>query len=151
MLLSNNNKIGVLVASPTIAKLYIYSKMKNPLELLASKQHEASRKKVTDLIANDKTAYQKSFSYNQGTYEPPTNAKKNEAQRFAEQLSDILNEHSNSFSSLIVFAPAHFQSLIKNKVSNSVKSKIKCFIDKDYTKQKDDKIKSYVVKAKKPF
>jgi len=76
---------------------------------------------------------QKSAAPNQGAYEPPTDPREVEEEKFAKMLGEELNKlDSKTIRKLIIFAPAAFQHRIKNHLEKSVLKKANDFYDKNY-------------------
>ncbi len=93
-------------------------------------EHEASRQKVNDLIANDRPGHYQSHGINGAL--PESDPKQTEAEQFAREISHYLKKHheKKTFSRLILIAPAQFIGLLRKHIDFTADT-IECV--KDYT------------------
>jgi protein required for attachment to host cells len=143
------NKTGILVANASVATLYLYDLKKNHLQLVFNQEHPENKMKVSEFIDNKRGNYNKPFT-DGGFYEAAKSPKQVEAERFSAEISHLLNKQDSTFTHLIIFAPGHFQALIKQKISHAIQSKIKHFVDKDYTKIEEKDLKNHIIHMIKP-
>lgn len=120
----------VMVANASHAKLFSNKGPNKGLELIKEFEHPESREKAAELVSDRIGNYAGS-----GSYAQPTSPKEHEAERFAQQIAQELEQGrvSNAYEKLVVVTSAHFMGLLNGRISQQVKNKISESINKDYT------------------
>src|SRR3990167_3851993 len=133
----NNNKTWILGADASIARLYAMHKARflkqsdtKELALINQFAHEASRKKVSELITD------KMGEFGSGTFVENTNPKLHEAEQFAHEIIHYLDmsRKDKDFRDLIIIAPPTFMGLLHKHMPGEINKLISQTIEKDYTK-----------------
>lgn len=140
----------ILVSDASRAHLYREEPAGRGFTLLESFEHEESRARVRDLVADAQGRKPNGTPAGMGlvahpggttggTYlgrpgaAPDTDPKEVEAQKFARVLADRLekglNEHA--YESLVLVAPPQFLGLLRSTVSTQVSKHIEASVDKD--------------------
>lgn len=124
----------ILVANASRAKLYAQSDRASAMHMVQEFEHAASRMKGAQL-ASDRPGRILSKGTGHGSYEEPTDPKQFEAERFAQELAQVLDKGfaTNAFQQLMVVAPAHFSGELNRHLSAHTRAKIGATIHKDYT------------------
>ncbi len=130
----------ILVANASTAHLYRSPRAKLvngafSLDPIAEYGHPESRKKCADL-KSDKCGHS-----GHGTFVVATDAKEVEAEHFAKQLADKLEDGrvDNEFQDLIVAAPPQFHGRLHKHLNHQLNNMISVWIDKDYTKIENER------------
>jgi protein required for attachment to host cells len=104
----------ILIANATNARLLNQQESGAPV-VLKSFTHSQGRSKISELV-DDRAGHETTVrSFGGTTYQPRTDAKQKEHQRFAKELADHLERqaHMHSFESLEVFASSPFLGELK--------------------------------------
>lgn len=134
-----NHITWVLVADSCEAKIFKTIKARlfdnkadgKDLTLVSEHSHPNGRKKDQDLVSD------KQGSFGVGNFSEHTDPKQYENDRFASEISKIL-EHAhgqNSYHDLILIAPPNFMGMINKHLAHTVKKTVCKEIEKDYTRQ----------------
>ncbi|MDD3529876.1 MAG: host attachment protein [Gallionellaceae bacterium] len=120
----------IMVANASHAKLFSNKGPNKGLELIKELEHPESREKAAELVSDRIGNYAGS-----GSYAQPTDPKEHEAERFALQIAQELEQGrvNNAYEKLVVVTSAHFMGLLNNRISQQVKNRISESINKDYT------------------
>lgn len=139
-----------LVASASEARLYEANRGQlirenergeHALSLIKELTHRASRQKVFDLVSDRAGSYPRRGSIHgngsmgkNSTFAEPTNPKELEAERFARELAQELdNRRLNApWRDVFIVAEPHFQGLVNKYLSRSLHQMVTS-IEKDYT------------------
>ena len=131
----------ILISNASEAQVYrtnnnlVMDRNQHRPELIKQLQHPGSRDKEADLIS-DRAGYFHGKNEGHGDFIEPTDPKDTEANRFARELAELLEEAriEKSFEQLIVVAPPQFHGLLNKHMNKNVSRMIKKHIEKDYTK-----------------
>jgi protein required for attachment to host cells len=123
-----------LIANATYARLFQHEG-DGPIVLVASFSHPESRSKISDLV-DDRAGHERSDrSYGGTSYEPHTDAKRKEHERFAVQLAEYL-EHAalqNTVASIAIFASSPFLGELKAHLGGATQKLVSGTHDVDLT------------------
>lgn len=121
----------VVIANAAGARLYQRETVQN-LVLLETLEHDQSREKGSQL-ASDRPGHFQGKGNGRGAFVEETSPKEYEAQRFAQELADILDKARNEhkYSSLIIASSPHFHGLLNKKLNKHVSEMVKKHIEKD--------------------
>jgi protein required for attachment to host cells len=131
----------IMVANASHAKLFSNKGPNRGLELVKEFDHPESRERAAELVSDRIGNYAGS-----GSYAQPTSPKEHEAERFALQIAQELEQGrvSNAYEKLIVVTSSHFMGLLNNRISPQVKNKISESINKDYTQMPVKELTGYL-------
>jgi protein required for attachment to host cells len=131
----------ILVANASSARILVNEGPKKGLRLLHDLQHSASREKASDLVS-DRPGHYKATGNGHGAYGATIDPKKNEANRFAHEIVQILDRarRDNNYQRLILVAPPTFMGLVNACINNQLTALVSDRIEKDYTKTSDKEI-----------
>jgi protein required for attachment to host cells len=104
----------ILIANATRARLLQMERNERVTEL-ETFDHPQSRSKISDLV-DDRAGHESTDrSYGGTSYQPRTDPKQKEHQRFAREIAEFLERqaHSGSYRSLAVFASSPFLGELK--------------------------------------
>ena len=104
----------ILIANSTYARL-LQQKGGGPIVILKTFTHAQGRSKVSELV-DDRAGHENTDrSYGGTSYQPRTDPKKKERERFARELADDLERQAQlgTFESLAVFASSPFLGELK--------------------------------------
>jgi protein required for attachment to host cells len=121
-----------MIVNSSVSRIYRYDIDDKCLELLCENSNPNAKLKVNDLMAHEAGRYQKSSSPNQGNYEPHTDPKTVESEKFSIELASELEKINEHIDHFIIIAPSHFQGILKRKLKKSVLESIDDFFDKNY-------------------
>lgn len=140
-------KTWILVSDASRAQLYREEPAGKGFTLLESYNHDESRARVRDLMADAYGRKPNGTSGGNGGLgagaggqyfgrpgaAPDTDPKEIEKQKFAQELAEVLekglNEHA--YETLVLIAPPHFLGLLRGTVSKQVSNHIETSVDKD--------------------
>jgi protein required for attachment to host cells len=132
-------KQWILVADASRARVFSVpenNKPNKPWLLEKELEHLASRAKATELTTDVPGRVRQSFGAgSRPAMDDPTDPKEVEAQAFAHELADFLEQglNHNRFEQLVLVAPPHFLGLMREMVSEQVAKRIQWSINKDFT------------------
>ncbi|MGK4003421.1 host attachment protein [Sorangium sp. So ce1036] len=143
-------KTWILVSDASRAQLYREEPAGKGFTLLESYDHEESRARVRDLMADAAGRKPNGTPGGNGlipgagggagaTYlgrpgaAPDTDPKEVEAQKFAHELADVLERGLNdhAYDALVLIAPPQFLGLLRATVTKQVSHRIESSVDKD--------------------
>jgi protein required for attachment to host cells len=124
----------ILVANASSARLFDKGASSKSLNLIGEFSHPESRQKGSEL-ASDRPGHYQSKGTAHGAFTESSNPKELEADRFAQELVNKLEQGrvNNEWQDVIVIAPPHFHGLINKHLPTMIKDKIKSSFSKDYT------------------
>ena len=132
----------ILVADASRARFFREDPKERTFEQIGAFDHEASRAKVRDLMAdaNGRKPVGPSMSaghlaHGRPGAEPDTDAKSVEAEKFARELADYIESGvlAHAFESLVLVAPPHFLGLLRAQLGKEAPRHVETTIDKDLT------------------
>lgn len=131
----------ILIANASFARLYVNHGIKKGLQLIKEFSHPESREKTSELIA-DRAGHSPSQGNGHGAFIPTSQAKSNEAVKFAQELAQELEKgrHQNIYDRVILVASAPFMGLLNHRFSTHVRNLITDTIEKDYTRFKPQEL-----------
>lgn len=136
----------ILVCDASRARLFREAPKHKGLELIQELDHAESRAHVRDLMADAngrkpvgpvpaRSTNGQGGAYGRPGAEPDTDAKEVEAQKFARELSSVLERglFDHAYDRLVLVAPPHFLGTLRQTVSTQVQKRLEITIDKDLT------------------
>ncbi len=128
-------KTWYLVANASTARLYSKEAGAKNLVQLQQFVHPESRETRREL-KRDRPGLHQSGTGAQGSFVEPSDPKKNEADRFARELSQKLRSAKThgDFERLVVVAPSTFGRYLTKHLGNLMSDAETAIIDKDYTR-----------------
>src|SRR4030081_955630 len=123
----------ILLADAASARLYVSSERPGDWTLLRQLEHAESRMRPSELLS-DKPGRVKQSTGSRAALEPPTPRKKVEAERFARELAEVLDEGvvSAACERLVLVAPPAFLGVLRDKLPRRVAERVSDVIEKDY-------------------
>lgn len=138
------NKIWVLVAESSRAKLYEQDHPRSPLHELKDFEHSASRLNDTELVAGSLGRTHDRYGYGQHALVPDTDPKANEAHIFARELAEHLDQSKKFYSKLVVIAPPEFLGLLRDSFSSQVAHCVAASINKNLVHETPEEIQGHL-------
>ncbi len=107
----------IMVANASHAKLFSNKGPNRGLELVKELEHPESREKAAELVSDRIGNYAGS-----GSYAQPTDPKEHEAERFALEIAQELEQGrvNNAYEKLVMVTSSHFMGLLNNRISQLV-------------------------------
>lgn len=135
----------ILVANASTAKLFANRGPKKGLQLVKEFSHPESRQKNADLVT-DRPGYMQSSGTGHGSRQPATEPKQYEAQTFAQELAQELQNGrtTNQFARAIVVAPPAFLGLINGVLDGPTSQLVTDRFEKDYTKASEKELAAHL-------
>jgi protein required for attachment to host cells len=123
----------ILFADASNARLYQSQAPKRELTPLRELSHPASRAKEMDLVSDQPGRVRQSRSATRSALES-TRHKKIEADRFARELADALEQGlaEDAYARLILVAPPEFLGRLRRQLSERVSGRIVAEVKRDY-------------------
>ena len=123
----------ILLADAASARLYVSSERPGDWTLLRQLEHAESRMRPSELLS-DKPGRVKQSTGSRAALEAPTPRKKVEAERFARELAQVLDEGvvSGGCERLVLVAPPAFLGILRDKLPPRVAARVSDVIEKDY-------------------
>lgn len=138
----------VLVANASTAKLYSLpeSKLKGSnanLKLVKALEHPESKVKDKDQVS-DRLGH-----FGHGDFVEETEPKEHEADKFARECSDLLNEGriNHVYKSVVIVAPPTFYGLLGKHLNKHVTGLVIKTLNSDYTKISEDELIGHLNEA----
>ena len=125
----------ILLANASHARLLSRDSATDPLVPLATLEHPESRLKASQL-ADDRLGHEATDNSSGGNrYEPRSDVRRKEHQRFAREIAQRLDAGlaSGQFSVLRIFASSPFLGELKAQLSEAVNKRVHLAIDSDLT------------------
>lgn len=125
----------ILVANASAANLYINEGPRKGLRKVREFAHARSRAKYADLIT-DQAARGRSAAARRAIHEPAVSPKELEAERFATELKDALEDgrRQRHYQRLILVAAPQFMGRLKRRLGAPLHRLLTDSFEKDYTK-----------------
>jgi protein required for attachment to host cells len=123
----------ILLADAASARLYTSGERPGDWTLLRELEHPESRMRTSELLS-DKPGRVKQSTGSRAALEAPTPRKKVEAERFARELAEVLDEGvvSGACERLVLVAPPAFLGVLRDKLPRRVAERVSDVIEKDY-------------------
>jgi protein required for attachment to host cells len=135
----------VLVADSSRARIFTADTPSSPLEEIEALAHTEGRLHDRE-ITSDLPGKIKGEGSVGHAFEQPTDPKKHEAENFAHQIANYLEEahNENKFKQLLIIAEPSFLGLLRSQLPEQIK-KLVCFeLDKNITTHSVDDIRSHL-------
>jgi protein required for attachment to host cells len=123
----------ILLADAASARLYVSGEGPGDWTLLREIEHPESRMRPSELLS-DKPGRVKQSTGSRAALEPHTPRKKVEAERFARELAQVLDEGvvSGACERLVLVTPPAFLGVLRHKLPPRVAARVSDVIEKDY-------------------
>jgi protein required for attachment to host cells len=124
----------ILIANATHAR-YLARESNGTLQLLETFEHPESRRKVSELVHDKMGREASDRSYGGAAYQPPTDPKRKEHLRFAQELSDYLEREAleGRCQALAIFASDPFLGELKAELGEAARRVLILARDLDLT------------------
>lgn len=126
-------KIWIVLTNTNVCKIYDHHHNSHQLTLIKELQHPQSKVKGTEILT-DRPGHYKTREATRGTYEPRTDSKEVEVEKFIHEIADELESarNYNLYHHLVLIAPPHCIGLLNNHLNNQVKNKILATLNREY-------------------
>jgi len=116
------------------------------LSLVQTFSHPSSRQKSQQLSSDKKGSFQANAASGHGTFVETSDPKEYEAERFAKEIADALEEGriNKDYHELILVATPHFHGLLNKELNHNVTKLVSKNIEKDYTKDNDRELLAHL-------
>jgi protein required for attachment to host cells len=123
----------ILLADAASARLYVPGEGPGDWTLLREIEHPESRMRPSELLS-DKPGRVKQSTGSRAALEPHTPRQKVEAERFARELAQVLDEGvvSGACERLVLVTPPAFLGVLRHKLPPRVAARVSDVIEKDY-------------------
>ena len=123
----------ILLADAASARLYVSGEGPGDWTLLREIEHPEGRMRPSELLS-DKPGRVKQSTGSRAALEPHTPRKKVEAERFARELAQVLDEGvvSGACERLVLVTPPAFLGVLRDKLPPRVAARVSDVIEKDY-------------------
>jgi len=138
----------ILLADAASARLYASGERPGDWTLLRELQHPESRMRPSELLS-DKPGRVKQSTGSRAAMEPHSPRKKVEAERFAREIAQALDESvvSGACERLVLVAPPAFLGVLREKLPPRVAARVTDVIEKDYLHLDQPTLKKRLEKA----
>lgn len=138
-------KTWILVANACQARIYSRNGIRQELALVKEMMHPESRMKNSELVS-DRAGAMPGTGNGQGSKQPPSDPKQNEALHFAQELAQTLNQGrcSQQFERIILVAPPAFMGLLGEKIDVQTAKLVTEKLGKDYTQSTEKELVGYL-------
>lgn len=140
--------IWVLVANNTQARIFAAKTPSSPLEEIEGFAHNENRLHTREMTSDLPGRIKGEGGVGGHAFEQATDPKKYEASNFARYLAHILEvaQVSNKFSELLIVAEPTFLGLLREQLTEAVRSRV-CFeLDKNITSHSAEDIREHLPK-----
>ena len=126
----------ILVANASHARLFNLEAPES-LALVKEFSHPQSRERASDLVT-DKPGHYQSDGGKHGNFMPAETPKREEMERFAQQLAHELDHRraANQYQHLILVASPAFLGALNGSLNHHVRGLVRETVDKDYVHEK---------------
>jgi protein required for attachment to host cells len=140
------DKIWVLVAESSRAKLFEQDFARSDLHELKDFDHSASRLHDQDLVSSAPGRAFDSKGNARHAIEPETDPKVNETHLFARMLAHHLDQHCEKkfFNKLVLVAPPEFLGILRSSLSDQVNKLIVAEINKNLVRETKEQIQAHL-------
>lgn len=137
--------VWVVVANTNKCRIFNYRRDKHLLSLIKELEHPESKLRNQDLVT-DKSGHYKSREYQRGAFQPDTNPKEHEIERFANMIAKELeqNKAKHQFESLLLISPPHMDGLIAGSLDKKLERLIIGNVSKDYVSFTENELLKYL-------
>jgi protein required for attachment to host cells len=135
------NDTWILISNASRARLFSTPRKGKAWQMLQEFKHPESRLRGHEIMADRPgRTHQSAAKDTRAGMEPPTDPKEVEAEHFAQQLADLLEDgHGrHAYSHLVLVAPPQFLGLLRKAISDQVGKRVSASLDKDLTDVKDN-------------
>ena len=125
----------IVLANASHARLFSRDSRTDPLVALTILEHPQSRLKGSEL-ADDRPGHEATDNSSGGNrYEPRSDVRRKEHQRFAREIADRLDAGlaAGEFSAVWLFASSPFLGELKAQLSDAVNKCVELTLDRDFT------------------
>ena len=140
--------VWIIVANAARARFFSVAPLNAnaPLIGLEDRVHPSSRLHGGDLETDSPSSVFDSQGQGRHAVEPPTDIKEQQAEAFALELSNYLEEmrNANRYGKLYIIASPHFLGLLRGHFSNGVTQLIADTVDKDLTQHAVEDIRTHL-------
>jgi len=140
--------ILIVVANSTLARFFSVAALNANAQLieLEDKVHPSSRLHGRDLETDPPSRVFDSQGAGRHAVEPPTDIKEQQADAFALELSNYLEEmrSANRYDKLYVMASPHFLGLLRGQFRQGVTDLLAETVDKDLTRHSVEEIRAHL-------
>ncbi|MDQ5767797.1 host attachment protein [Thiothrix subterranea] len=140
--------ILIVVANATLARFFSVAPLNANAALieLEDKVHPSSRLHGRDLETDSPSRVFDSQGHGRHAVEPPTDIKEQQAEAFALELSNYLEEmrSANRYDKLYVMASPHFLGLLRGHFRQGVTDLLAETVDKDLTRHSVEEIRAHL-------
>lgn len=140
--------IWIVVANSTLARFFSASPLNANAALieLEDKVHPSSRLHGRDLETDSPSRVFDSQGAGRHAVEPPTDIKEQQAEAFALELSNYLEDmrSANRYDKLYVMASSHFLGLLRGHFRQGVTDLLAETVDKDLTRHSVEEIRAHL-------
>jgi len=137
------NNTWILISNASRARLFAQPRKGKAWTMVQEFQHPESRLRGHEIMADRPgRTQQSSATGTRAGMEPTTPPKDVEAEHFAQQLADVLEEgHGrNAYTELVLVAPPQFLGLLRKSISAQVAKRVSASLDKDLTDVKEGEL-----------
>lgn len=142
----------IVVANASLARFFSRAQPDAPLVPVATLQHDESRMKVSELVA-DRTGHEDNDSHRGGaTYEPRTDPRRKEHQRFAHEVAQRIDQGlaAGDFAGLTILASASFLGDLKAQLSDAATKALRASHDVDLTSENTRELVAHLAQLAHP-
>jgi protein required for attachment to host cells len=135
----------VLVCDRGHARIFAVEEGEKNWTLVHNIENPEGRLRAREIDSDKPGRTQESSAFGRrSSKEPHTDPTETEAQRFAEELSELLDRGltEGAYSRLLVAAPPHFLGILRAHLSEQVEKRLTYSIDHDYTWVNDHELPS---------
>ena len=129
-------KQWIVVADASRARVLAVNDKGDGLVVESELEHPASRARASELTSGAPGRVKQSFGAgSRPAMSARTDPKEVEAEAFARQLADVLEQgcNHNRFERLTLVAPPHFLGLLRSAINGQVAKRVVLTIDKDFS------------------
>jgi protein required for attachment to host cells len=123
----------IVIANAASARIFRRDTAKSPLVPVATLAHDASRQHARELESNRPGSQAADNSRGLNHFEPRSDARRKEHQRFAKEIAHRLDAglKAGEYASLMLFASNPFMGELKAQLSEAVTQRLKATLNND--------------------
>jgi protein required for attachment to host cells len=138
-------KTWIVLTNTNLCKIYDYIRKDHQLIPIKELEHPQSKAKGTEILS-DRPGHYKTRSATRGTYEPRTDSKEVEVEKFIHEIADELESarNLNLYHHLVLIAPPHCIGLLNKYLNDQVKNKITTTLNREYVNLSEHDLKLHL-------
>lgn len=134
----------VVATNSNLCRIYEFDR--KSITLVKELKHPESRPKKSEYLTSDRPGHYKTDSAVHGAYQPHTDPKEIELEKFSRDISHELNQgrNKNAYEALVIISTPHMNGTLMKHLDKHVKELVKKEIHKDVMHLQDHELHDFL-------